>query len=252
MANPTTNYGFVLPTSSDLVTDLPADFDVALQGVDTRLKALNPATTLGDLTYASATANTNTRLAVGSTGNVLTVAGGVPTWAAPSGAGLSWTLLNAGGTLLSGSSVSITGISGKEKIMVQIQNAVNPAFARVFVRVNTLSSGYDYSTVTGEPRASYWMGIISSRGDFGEVGIYMGVQGNPAVRVTGAVTIDGCSTNGNKSFASLGSGEGSSGVGEHEARSSQGIITATAPVTSIQVHTSSGSFSGGRVYVYGA
>lgn len=84
MANPTTNYGFVLPTSTDLVTDLPADFDVALQGVDTRLKALNPSTTLGDTDYASATANTNTRLAIGSTGQVLTVAGGVPTWATPS------------------------------------------------------------------------------------------------------------------------------------------------------------------------
>jgi len=84
MANPTTNYGFVLPTSSDLVTDLPADFDVALQGVDTRLKALQPGTTLGDLAYSSATANTNTRLAVGSTGQVLTVAAGVPAWATPS------------------------------------------------------------------------------------------------------------------------------------------------------------------------
>jgi hypothetical protein len=88
VANPTTNYGFVLPTPTDLVTDLPADFDVALQGVDTRLKALQPGTTLGDLAYSSATANTNTRLGIGSTGNVLTVAGGVPTWAAPaSGAG---------------------------------------------------------------------------------------------------------------------------------------------------------------------
>jgi len=87
MANPTTNYGFVLPTSSDLVTDLPADFDVALQGVDTRLKALQPGTTQGDLAYSSATANTNTRLSIGSTGDVLTVAGGVPTWAAPAGGG---------------------------------------------------------------------------------------------------------------------------------------------------------------------
>jgi hypothetical protein len=81
VANPTTNYGFVLPTASDLVTDLPADFDVALQGVDTRLKALQPGTTLGDLAYSSATANTNTRLGIGSTGQVLTVSGGVPTWA---------------------------------------------------------------------------------------------------------------------------------------------------------------------------
>ena len=70
----------MLPTSSDLVTDLPADFDVALQGVDTRLKALNPETTLGDIAYASATANTNTRRAIGTTGQVLTVVGGVPAW----------------------------------------------------------------------------------------------------------------------------------------------------------------------------
>jgi len=82
MANPTTNYGWVLPTPTDLVTDLPADFDVALQGVDTRLKALQPGTTLGDLAYSSATANTNTRLGVGTTGQVLTVTGGVPVWAA--------------------------------------------------------------------------------------------------------------------------------------------------------------------------
>jgi hypothetical protein len=80
MANPTTNYGFVLPTSSDLVTDLPADFDIALQGVDTRLKALQPGTTLGDLAYSSATANTNTRLPIGTTGQVLAVSGGVPAW----------------------------------------------------------------------------------------------------------------------------------------------------------------------------
>jgi hypothetical protein len=83
MANPTTNYSFVLPTPSDLVTDLPADFEVALQGVDTRLKALQPGTTLGDLAYSSATANTNSRLGIGSTGQVLTVSSGVPTWATP-------------------------------------------------------------------------------------------------------------------------------------------------------------------------
>ena len=81
MANPTTNYGFVLPTPTDLVTDLPADFDVALQGVDTRLKALQPGTTLGDIAYSSATANTNTRLPIGTSGQVLAVSGaGVPAW----------------------------------------------------------------------------------------------------------------------------------------------------------------------------
>lgn len=81
MTNPTSNYGFVLPTATDLVTDLPADFEVALQGVDTRLKALQPGTTLGDIAYSSATANTNTRLPIGTSGQVLAVSGGgVPAW----------------------------------------------------------------------------------------------------------------------------------------------------------------------------
>lgn len=60
---------------------MPADFEVALQGVDTRLKALQPGTTLGDIAYSSATANTNTRLPIGTSGQVLAVSGGgVPAW----------------------------------------------------------------------------------------------------------------------------------------------------------------------------
>lgn len=106
MANPTTNYGFVLPTSSDLVTDLPADFDIALQGVDTRLKALQPGTTLGDIAYSSATANTNTRLGIGSNGNVLTVSGGVPVWSAPAGGKILQVVF--GQTVTAGSTASTT------------------------------------------------------------------------------------------------------------------------------------------------
>ena len=80
MANPTTNYGWPMPTSTDLVTDLPADFAAFGQPVDTSLKALNPETTLGDIAYRSATANTNTRLPIGTNGQVLAVSGGVPAW----------------------------------------------------------------------------------------------------------------------------------------------------------------------------
>jgi hypothetical protein len=97
VANPTTNYGFVLPTPTDLVTDLPADFDVALQGVDTQLKALNPSTTLGDIEYRSSTANTNTRLPIGTTDQVLKVSGGVPAWGAvPSPSYVGCMLRNSG------------------------------------------------------------------------------------------------------------------------------------------------------------
>jgi hypothetical protein len=138
MANPTTNYGFVLPTSTDLVTDLPADFDVALQGVDTRLKALQPGTTLGDLAYSSATANTNTRLGIGSTGQVLTVAGGVPTWAAGSAGG--YTVIASG--TLSGTSQSTTSIAGTYKQLIAIYDNfyVSGTDTTPRIRINTITT----------------------------------------------------------------------------------------------------------------
>jgi hypothetical protein len=80
MAN-TTNYNWETPDDTDLVKDGAAAIRTLGSSIDTTTKALNPSTTLGDIEYRSATANTNTRLAIGTTGQVLTVAGGVPTWA---------------------------------------------------------------------------------------------------------------------------------------------------------------------------
>lgn len=51
-------------------------------------------TTTGDIIYASS-ANTPARLGIGSTGNVLTVSGGVPAWSAPAGGGKVLQVVNA-------------------------------------------------------------------------------------------------------------------------------------------------------------
>jgi hypothetical protein len=56
MANPTTYFGWVMPTATDLVTDLPADFNVFGQGVDTSMQDLLGGTTGQVL---SKTSNTN-------------------------------------------------------------------------------------------------------------------------------------------------------------------------------------------------
>jgi len=50
--------------------------------------AKSTLTTTGDIYYASA-ANTPARLGIGSTGNVLTVASGIPSWAAPASGGMT-------------------------------------------------------------------------------------------------------------------------------------------------------------------
>ncbi len=55
MTNPTSNFGWQMPTSTDLVTDLPADFEVFGQAVDTALADLKGGTTGQVLAKASGT-----------------------------------------------------------------------------------------------------------------------------------------------------------------------------------------------------
>jgi len=56
MSNPTSNFGWQMPTATDLVTDLPADFAVFGQAVDTSMQYLLGGTTGQVL---SKTSNTN-------------------------------------------------------------------------------------------------------------------------------------------------------------------------------------------------
>ena len=47
MANPTTYFGWVMPTSTDLVTDLPADFAVFGDAVDASMQSFLLMTIMG-------------------------------------------------------------------------------------------------------------------------------------------------------------------------------------------------------------
>ena len=110
MSNPTTPFGWQMPTATDLVTDLPADFAVFGQAVATSMGDLlggttgqvlakasnadmdfvwsadaagmtNPMTTTGDTIYSSS-GSTPARLGIGSTGQGLAVVAGIPAWTA--------------------------------------------------------------------------------------------------------------------------------------------------------------------------
>jgi len=70
---------------------------------------LNPMTTTGDLIYESAT-NVASRLAIGSSGQVLTVVGGVPAWSAASTGTVTSVALTVPGFLsVSGSPITTSG-----------------------------------------------------------------------------------------------------------------------------------------------
>lgn len=149
MANPTTNYSWPMPTTTDLVTDLPADFAAFGQPVDTSLKALNPETTLGDISYRSSTANTKTRLAIGSTGQVLTVAAGVPAWGSVASAGLVQIGAKTTFTAASGVNVNSCFSSTYNRYLVLLKVIAASGGVRCYVKLRAsgtdASAGYYYT-----------------------------------------------------------------------------------------------------------
>ncbi len=141
----TTNYGWDTPDDTDLVKDGAAAIRTLGSSVDTTTKNLNPQTTTGALAYRSATANVNTALPIGTTGQILTVAGGVPTWANPAGGGKvfqvlsttksdSFTSASTSFTDITGLSVSITPSSASSKILVLYNVSGSQAVAAQIAR----------------------------------------------------------------------------------------------------------------------
>ena len=98
--------------------------DGVSSAIQTQLDAKTAKSTLsttGDIYYASS-ANTPARLGIGSTGNVLTVASGIPSWAAPAASG-GMTLIQE--TVASTSSgIDFNTISGSYKQLMLVWSGV--------------------------------------------------------------------------------------------------------------------------------
>lgn len=133
----TPNYGWVTPAPTDFVTDLPADFETFADAADLTVKNLNPGTTAGDIDYyTSSTAKA--RLGIGTAGQVLTVNSGAtaPQWTTPTSG--SMTLLNTGGTTLSGASINIASIPATYRDLRLVIYGYRPASdgSLLFLRFN--------------------------------------------------------------------------------------------------------------------
>lgn len=140
MATTTPNFGWPVPTSTDLVKDGAVAIEGLGDAIDASLLDLkggttnqilaknsntdmdfkwvsdatgmtNPMTTTGDTIYSSS-GSTPARLGIGSTGQVLTVAGGVPSWATPaSGGGVLGSLTITNGADYTTTSTSLVAVS---------------------------------------------------------------------------------------------------------------------------------------------
>ena len=134
MANPTTNFGWVMPTNTDLVTDLPADFAVFGQGVDTTMADLKGGTTGQILSKTSNTDMDFTWVAPG-TGDVTGVTAGT---------GISVT--DPTGPVPTVTNSMATAMTTKGDLVVATGSGT---FSRLPVGTNTFTLQADSTTGTG-------------------------------------------------------------------------------------------------------
>jgi hypothetical protein len=239
-----------MPTNTDLVKDLPADFEIFGQAVDTQMKTNADAAIAktivdakGDIIAATA-ADTVSRLAVGSNDQVLTADSSTATglkWATVSG-GANYQLLNSGGTSLTGSTVTISGISGKSSICVYVLGASCTAGAEFRLRLNGDSnSNYKFFGIS-VPNSNESQRISATA----ENNFTFGSLGNAGGVTNSFIQIDGTNADGIKSINCGTYGDDTNG----QARVLSGMYIGTSAITSVSI-TTNGTFDAGTVYVYG-
>jgi hypothetical protein len=230
----TTNYGWDTPDDTDLVKDGAAAIRTLGSSVDTTTKALNPSTTLGDIEYRSATANTNTRLGIGTSGQVLTVSSGVPAWVTASSGGM--TLLST--TTLSGASTTISSIDQTyTNLLIIMRGAFFNTTENMQLRPNSVAA------------SGFYTGILNSSGDTTDT---IRVGSMPTSLNAGnslAISINQyASTTNGKPLTYHGTINQSNGTTYNFA----GLLNTTSAITSLVFFAQgSSTFSGGSVLIYG-
>jgi hypothetical protein len=240
----TTNYGWETADDTDLVKDGALAMRTLGSAIDTTTKALNPSTTLGDVEYRSATANTNTRLGIGSTGNVLTVAGGVPTWAAPASATKTISLIASGS--LSGASLTLSSLSTYDYLQIRINGVTHAATSSDFCRINNNSTGGNYLGT-----AYFQRGSSTGGWTYSETGIYFNYENviptsSPANSMT--IVFENCKNAGFTTWRATSRFKNSSGADTLEQK--EGVYIVAEAVSSL-VLSGDGNFTAGNYQLWG-
>jgi hypothetical protein len=219
--------------------------------------SVSPLTTKGDL-YGFSTLDA--RIPIGTNNQVLTAdsaqALGLK-WATPTGANKSYSLLST--TALTGSAtITVSSLSGYDNFLIQIQNGAGVAnnnYARLRINTDT-GANYTWAGLTARADSIYTVDMIqdsfSNTATSFELGYMTG--GGGQTNFSSGISILGGNSTGFKQVSIAGSpdnGQAPSSSGQI-AYIVNGIYKGSAVISSISVISSSGNFSQGNIYVYGA
>lgn len=224
--------------------------------VDILLPAIpkSTVTTAGDLILATGAAAV-TRLPIGATGRVLSSNGTTASWELPPAASpaYTWTLLNSGGTLLTGAAIiTITGLSGYNNLYVRVVEGSSASASSVFgIRLNTATTNYIHDQIAITAGAGYSAANFAGVSD-NQTSIRIArMTNNASSNVSGVVNVSGASTAGVK-ILNYSVGVNPSSGDNHILTSGGGTWSDSAVVTSLSIVSSAGNFDNGRIWIYGA
>lgn len=167
----------------------------------TAFNALNPMTTTGDLIYESAT-GVSSRLAIGSTNQILTVIGGIPSWQPAAASGANTTLSNlTSPTAINQALLPDTDLTRNLGSATDRWNALFTASVNSGNQPITLQTGNVTGTASGT--VSINSGNVSGTGASGQLN--MGT-GSTASGASGSITLI-------SGFPSSGSSSGTVSIG---------------------------------------
>jgi hypothetical protein len=247
-----------LSAKQDVVTDVSSTEIGYLNGVTSAIQtqlndkigqstAINPTIldAKGDIIAATA-ADTVARLAVGANDTVLTADSSTATglkWATPAAGGM--TLINAGGTTLTGASVSISSIPATYKNLQLVIRLFKPATDNrsLILRFNNDSTGVYYDTDTTAVYAA----------DATQTSITIGINNDNSVAegLTIANIYDYANTTTYKLAESLSLQNNASITTSFNLRQANGFWKSTAAINRIDLLADSGNFTSGTVFLYG-
>ncbi len=174
-------------------------------------------------------------------------------WATPGGAGANYSLLNTGGTALTGAStITVSGITGADKVFVLVSGASSATAASEFnIRFNGDSgSNYFYVgaqiNITSTPLTNQMITNAASTA----TGIRFGkMSGAVTSTISGYISLTGGNSSGIKMVQSIAAGSPAANT-DQEHQYLGGYYNSASTISSVSIVSTAGNFDAGTIFVY--